>query len=248
MKIAIRDDDTSYYTNVKDLESAFSGLERFPISLSIVPFSVSDHTGNHPYGNVEVSNKYADIAENKELVSYVKRGIQKGYFEIIQHGIYHEYKKTSQGEWLEETVYLEKEEMKCKIIEGKNHLEKVFNTKVNTFAAPSNAISPECAEIMDQIGMNVNCIVSRLMKRRITVHYLFNYLKSNVFKFFTGSRYSGILNYCHHQELNIYEFLSFDEAVKQYEECKKYNFPFIIFTHYWNLNVEEKKEKNLLNL
>lgn len=129
---------------------------------------------------------------------------------------------------------------------GKYHLEKVFNTRINTFAAPSNAISPECSEILDQIGLNANCIVGRCMKRKITFRYLKNYIKSNVFKLFTRSRFCGVLPYKHHNEMNIYEFTSYEEAWKQYKECKKFNFPMIIYTHYWNLNIYEEKRKELV--
>ena len=53
MKIAIRDDDTSFYTNPEDLKKAHEFLGDIPISLSVVPFTVKDHTGNKPYGNID---------------------------------------------------------------------------------------------------------------------------------------------------------------------------------------------------
>lgn len=246
MKLALRDDDTSYYTNREELDTAFRGLEKIPISLSVVPFSVSDHTGNHPYGKVFNSDKYADIAENRELVAYIKEGVKEGHFEVIQHGIHHEYIKNQNGDWISETEFLNKTELEQNMIMGKLHLEKIFNVRINTFAAPSNAISPECSEILDQIRLNTNCIVGRCMKRKVTFNFLKNYIKSNVFRFFTGSRFCGVLSYKHHNEMNIFEFTTYESAWKQYIECKKYDFPMIIYTHYWNLNIHEEKRKELV--
>ena len=49
MKIALRDDDTCFYTKPSELEEAFEGLN-IPISLSVVPFTVFSHAGTYPYG------------------------------------------------------------------------------------------------------------------------------------------------------------------------------------------------------
>ena len=37
MKFAIRDDDTSYFTDVTELKTAFSEIKDIPISLSVIP-------------------------------------------------------------------------------------------------------------------------------------------------------------------------------------------------------------------
>ncbi len=245
MKIAIRDDDTSYYTRPEQLESAFIGLDNIPISLSVVPFAVKEHMGLNIYGEIDNHNKYSDIELNKELVDYIKKGIKQGRFEVIQHGINHEYRKESNGLWRAETEYLKKEELKRKIEVSKAHLEKIFEVKLNIFAAPSNAVSTICSEVLDDLGINVNCVVGRLMKRKISLYYILNYLKSNLFKLVTGQRYGGVLKYSNHKELNINDFKDFDTTWKLYNECKKYQFPMIIYTHYWDLNSDINKKEEL---
>ena len=52
MKVAIRDDDTSYFTKPKDLQRAYDFLnEDDCVSLSVVPYTVPVHRDDvFPYG------------------------------------------------------------------------------------------------------------------------------------------------------------------------------------------------------
>ena len=73
MKVAIRDDDTSYFTKPKDLQRAYDFLnEDDCVSLSVVPYTVPVHRDDvFPYGK-EIGMGYYDIAENTELLEYLK--------------------------------------------------------------------------------------------------------------------------------------------------------------------------------
>ena len=74
MKVAIRDDDTSYFTKPKDLQRAYDFLnEDDCVSLSVVPYTVPVHRDDvFPYGK-EIGMGYYDIAENTELLEYLKK-------------------------------------------------------------------------------------------------------------------------------------------------------------------------------
>lgn len=248
MKIALRDDDTSYYTKVSELESAFSDLKGFPISFAVVPYAVTDHAGLYPYGHVETTEKYADVADNQELVAYIKKGIRENRFEVLQHGICHELHTAPNGKIHSETDYLEKRELEENVLTGKTHLEAVFESPVCVFAAPCNAVSARCSAALDKLGMNVNFIMRWRMIREISIPYLISFLRSNIFRLFTGVKFGGVLTYRNHKEMNIYEFISYEAAWQNYLQCKKYNFPMVMYTHYWDLNKDEKKEENSLHL
>ena len=77
MKVAIRDDDTSYFTKPKDLQRAYDFLnEDDCVSLSVVPYTVPVHRDDvFPYGK-EIGMGYYDIAENTELLEYLKKNIE----------------------------------------------------------------------------------------------------------------------------------------------------------------------------
>ena len=51
MIIAIRDDDTSFFTKPQELEEAYDFITEGCISLSVVPFSVPYHKQSKPYGD-----------------------------------------------------------------------------------------------------------------------------------------------------------------------------------------------------
>ena len=65
MKVAIRDDDTSYFTKPKDLQRAYDFLnEDDCVSLSVVPYTVPVHRDDvFPYGK-EIGMGYVDEHEN----------------------------------------------------------------------------------------------------------------------------------------------------------------------------------------
>ena len=92
MKVAIPDDDTSYFTKPKDLQRAYDFLnEDDCVSLSVVPYTVPVHRDDvFPYGK-EIGMGYYDIAENTELLEYLKEKYKQGKVDILLHGYSHEY-------------------------------------------------------------------------------------------------------------------------------------------------------------
>ena len=241
MKIAIRDDDTSFYTNPEDLRKAHEFLGDIPISLSVVPFTVKDHTGNKPYGDIgDEYPKYVGIDKNKELIEFLKKKIKCGKYEIILHGINHEYKNIN-GEWIPEMIFKEKKELIVKVKEGKEYLNKIFDTNIEIFAAPSNAINKKGIIAVENSNLNFSGII-RHRDRPLSFKYCMSYIKRWSYRAFTGLQYGGVLHYGKHDELIAYPGSRFDWLLKEYEGCKKHNHPFVIFTHYWELlkNGEEK--------
>lgn len=243
MKIVFRDDDTCYYTDPSELESAFGDLPSIPLSLSVVPFAAYTHAGTCPYIGTKAAEKYPDIAGNQPLVSYLKEGIQQGKYELMLHGIHHEYYKTDADTWKTEMRFISPNELQKGISEGVKHLERVFDVKISTFIGPSNDIPADCAEILDNLGLHTNYMVTKQVNRRFTMNNIFNYLRSNIFRLFTGHRYSEVLQYKNHQEICSFPFEHYDQMVQQYNICKEYNQPLVIYTHYWNLNQNSNQKE-----
>lgn len=48
--------------------------------------------------------------------------------------------------------------------------------------------------------------------------------------------------------MNIHEFLGLDESWEHYLKCKKHGFPMVLYTHYWELNADDRKKKELTEL
>ena len=70
VKLAIRDDDTNFFTKVEDLEKVYNEFNGFPISFAIVPHIMDVSTkGSCPdtKGNTVPRN----IDENQELCNWL---------------------------------------------------------------------------------------------------------------------------------------------------------------------------------
>lgn len=242
MKIAIRDDDISFFTNPEDLKKAHEFLGDFPISLSVVPFTVKDHTGNKPYGDVsDEYPKYNEVGKNKELVEFLKDKIKEEKYEILLHGINHEYKYNGE-EWIPEMLFKDEMELTNKIRESKEYLNSIFDTDIKVFVAPSNMINKEGIRAIEKSNLNFSGII-RHRDRDFSIQYLMSYIKRWSYRAFTGSQYGGVLHYPKHDELIAYYVSSFDDIMKDYENCKRHNHPFILYTHYWEL-LRSEDERN----
>lgn len=247
MKIALRDDDTCFYTTPEELEEAFTGLENIPISLSVVPFAVLVHAGTYPYGNRSSVGQYADVASNCALVEYIKGGIKNGHFEVLQHGVHHEYYPGIDGNWIPETVHLNRDSLMVAIKNAHEHLEKTFGVEISTFIAPSNAVSSQCADALDKLHLNTNFTLNKHFARHFSRDYLRNYLNSNIFKMFHGSRLCLPQCYKNHAEIASFDFKSGEAMRMQYESCRKHNQSLIIYTHYWELLKSTEKKTQLID-
>lgn len=245
MRIALRDDDTCYFTQPEELEQAFSDLGDFPVTLSVVPFATWKHGDTFPYGIHEEITNYMPLEANTALVAYLKGQIMAGKYEIALHGIHHAYRRNPSGIWESETVWCEKGALKEGLAHAKAYLEQLLNTKVSVFAAPSNAVTDACAKALDYADLHANCNYCRKFERSFSLRYLINYLKCNGFRLLTGRRYSGVLQEQGHREMAIFEFLDTEHMIRQLEVCQRFHMDLVIYTHYWNLNADPAKKKAL---
>lgn len=248
MKVAIRDDDTSYFTKPQELIDAYDFIDNFPISLSVVPFSVKDHTGNKPYGDIDDNlPKYNKLGENAKLVEFLKEGIKNNKYEVLLHGINHEY-KLEDNEWIPEMMFKEEQELMSGIENGKNYLEKILDTNINVFVSPSGGIENKGIRAIEKQGLNYSGIIGRHKDRDISLYYIYSYVKRWSHRLITGMPYGGVLNYGKHKELIAYSIDNEKELLKTYKYCKKYDYPFVMYTHYWELNRNENYKRTVHNL
>lgn len=135
MKFAIRDDDTSYFTKPDDLKNAYDFLKKGCVSLSVVPFTVPVHKDDvFPYG-VGIPYSFYDLADNHELVEYLRENSTAGNHDILLHGFSHEYKQV-EGIWKAEMMWKNQGQLQEEITKGKHYLEELFNRPVNVLLLP----------------------------------------------------------------------------------------------------------------
>ena len=119
---------------------------QFKVSLSVVPFQKAMNDFLVP-PQTRKKGEFYSIADNIELVEFLKRKVQEKSVEILQHGFSHGYSSPNRGE-LANASY-----QKYHIEIGRNILEGAFGTKPSFFVAPYEDISSENLEKIRRLGM-----------------------------------------------------------------------------------------------
>ena len=243
MRFAIRDDDTSYFTMPKELEKAYGFLKSSPVSLSVVPYTVASHKNIiFPYGENKKERQY-QIGENNELISYLKQGVQQGNYEILMHGITHEYKQIN-GDWISEMIWKDKEMLSKEISSGKIYLESLIQCDIKVFVAPNNHIDAKAISVLEDLEMDYSGIIQH-KDRLINGKYIKNYLFRWGYRALKGVPYGGVLYFGGHKELIAYPIGNFERLKKEYKLCKEKGNPFVIYTHYWDVIKTTETSENL---
>lgn len=242
MQFAIRDDDTSFFTRIEELESAYDFLEEDEcVSLSVVPFSVPIHRDDvFPYGKCENTEK-KHIEDNVELVDYLREQVQQGKYDILLHGYSHEYKKVA-DKWVAEMKWKSESQLFEELPFGKKILENLLNCNISVFVAPNNSIDQKAIDVIEELNMDYSGIILK-GDRKKTLRYCINFIKRWIYRMFVHIPYPGILNYGKHKELVAYTLDDYDRLIKEYNKCKKHKSPFVVYTHYWQLNGDAKQKE-----
>ena len=242
MKVAIRDDDTSYFTKPADLQKAYDFLsDEDCVSLSVVPYTVPVHRGDvYPYGK-KIAMDYYDIAKNMELLEYLKENYKQGKIDILLHGYSHEYKLLKK-KWIAEMKWKSGNQLKKEIAKGKKHLEKLLNISISVFVAPNNSIDRKAMSVLEELQMDYSGIIG-VGDRKLNLRYIYNFIVRWGFRIIKKIQYPCIMNYGKHKELNAYTLDDYERLIYEYHICKKKKSPFVIYTHYWQLNTNDKSKK-----
>ncbi len=120
-------------------------------------------------------NKYHWLEENTEMVSLIREYQVKGLIEVAQHGLTHQADTFSE-EWatasakkkhkdlamfprirglhgFSEFKALSADEKRARIISGKEYLEKLLNTRIETFVFPWNSFDRESLKAVKEAGI-----------------------------------------------------------------------------------------------
>ena len=262
-KVAVRDDDCSYWTMPDELESVYGKYwERgIKVSFSVIPYAYAlINRGNRK--EMYHSDEARYIYENRPLVEYLKEKIKLNQIEIMQHGYDHSYHIVHNGnrkflskdvrdnikpidmvEYLPECIHKDDSQIKREICEGKEILEDTFGIKVGVFVPPSNAIRSYVVEEVAGLGMNISGTMTPAFNRKKTVKSVKLYLDKTIWHIKNKEvPYPFLMDYGTHKELagtTVSPSTNKKSFSMKYEYCKQNNIPFVLATHYWELNEDE---------
>ena len=201
MIIAIRDDDTCFFTKPEQLSSVYNDYWHIcPITLSVVPFIHSSVVTLPPV--ILIPKEYKreakryPVGENKELIDFLHNLIAKRYIGISLHGYCH---KKINGK----PEFGASGNLKEKVNEGKAYLEKLLNYKIRVFAPPSNSLSVDGVKAVIDAKMNIlQAYGFYPWERPLTYKGLVNFAKlfSHYLKHKRNHPYPYILDFKTHKE------------------------------------------------
>ena len=246
MKFAIRDDDTCFFTKPSELEDAYDFIDKGCISLSVVPYTVPIHKDNvFPYGQ-GIDYGFYDINSNPELLDYLRNQAANGKYDILLHGYSHEYSKVN-GIWTAEMIWKSQQQLEQELTKGKRHLEELLGKKISVFVAPNNSINQKAISVIEELGMNYSGIIQK-NDRKINARYLINFIRRWGYRAILKIPYPGVLNYGKHKELIAFTLDNYDRLIKEYQACKKRGEPFVVYSHYWQINQNPNIKELLMRI
>jgi predicted deacetylase len=239
MKLIIRDDDLSYFTDPEHIKFIYKDVwDKCPVSFAAIPFICENVWGAVPVDCYTKKKIYHPLDENKRLVSFLKKKIKEGKATIVQHGYSHENDNPPYELERNDVKQLYKE-----LKSGKDYLEKLFGIKIETLVAPHDRFSKAAIKAAKKVGYQYICRAFAPLPREIQFNprYLRNYFK--LFRFWSRHkrkyRYPQMLNWGKYKEIYSYrpdEILhKHNNIIKFHQKHKKS--VLCITTHYRSMNL-----------
>ena len=247
---AIRDDDTSFFTNPDELDAVYGPYwGKIPISLATVPFSVPEHRGKS-FDDRYPHDGEMPLGDNKPLVEWLKEKIRLGYVEIMLHGYNHRYKQIN-GHWVGEYGWKSQQQLIEETARGKAYLEDLLKINIKVFVPPSNNIGKAGICAIRQVRLNLSGIMGRSADRPWTLDYPAAYLKRWGWRLLKGGPYPYPIEFGGIRELRAYPLTpraNTDGLMNGLETCATIRAPFVIATHYWEFKDSPDMHETLLML
>ena len=244
MKFAIRDDDTSFFTQPEQLERVYDGIwDRLPIGVAVVP---------HAAGFVDkaIPEKYWDagrafpLEENPAIVKGLREWLVAGRVTVAQHGFTHE--DFPDGHEFQAAPDLER-----RLGRGEGNLDGALGTRIRVFVPPHNALSKRGLKAVGAAGLNLlgSFLSFRPSMRPWEPHTLHNWWRIRQYRAHTGRSkadrlvYPHLLRYRKHGEFGCHTLIpgtTFEQLKAGFDEARAAGGHFCVATHYWEVDATLK--------
>lgn len=240
MKIAVRDDDTCYFTSPAELERVYADVwQRVPVCLATVPFAVGYPRAGIPEAEWHSRRAFA-LDRNPELVAWLREHMAERHVTIALHGYTHQ--DHPDGFEFQAAPDLDR-----KILEGRAYLEGLLAAPIRLFVPPHNALSKRGLEAVSGAGLNIlgSFLSFRPSNRPWEPRTLPNWWRIQQFRRATGRDRSTPLVYPHplryrrHAEFGCHGLIpttTFEQLVAGIEEARRFGGDFCLATHHWEVD------------
>ena len=240
MKVALRDDDTCYFTSPETLERVYHDVwDRIPVCLATVPFAIGYERKGIPQEHWRSGEAFA-IEKNAALVPFLKDQIGHGRVTIALHGYTHQ-------DYPDGYEFQAAPDPERRVREGLQYLRSTLGAPISLFVPPHNAISKRSMQAVASEGLNLlgSFLSFRPSMRAWDANTLGNWWRIRSYRAATGRTkrdalvYPHVLRYARHAEFGCHSLIpgtTVEELVKGFNEARAAGGDFCVATHYWEVD------------
>jgi hypothetical protein len=240
MKVALRDDDTCYFTAPEELEHVYRDVwDRIPVCLATVPFAIGYERKGIPREHWH-SGRSFPLAQNDTLVSFLQAQIARRRVSIALHGCTHE--DFPNGFEFQVAPDLER-----RVADGRAHLQSTLTPAISIFVPPQNALSRRGLDAVSAARLNLlgSFLSFHPSSRRWDAHTPGNWWRVRSYRAATGRSkrdafvYPFVLRYARHAEFGCHSLIpgtTVEQLVAGFDEARRAGGDFCIATHYWEVD------------
>ena len=240
MKVALRDDDTSYFTRPERLHEVYGAVwDRVPVCLATVPFAIGYKRPGIPEAHW-TSGQSFPLEQNRALADELRRLRAGGRITIALHGYSHE-------DFADGYEFQAAPDPERRVAEGRSYLERVTAGPIGVFVPPHNALSKRGLSAVAHAGLNLlgSFLSFRPSMRPWEWRTLPNYFRVRHVRAATGRGrrdrfvYPFVLRYRRHAEFGCHSLIpgtTLDELLRGFDEARALGGHFCLATHYWEID------------
>ncbi len=240
MKVAIRDDDTCYFTAPETLARVYHDVwQRVPVCLATVPRAIGYERVGIPKEHWH-SGEAFPIGRNTALVSALKELVVSRRATIALHGYTHQ-------DFPNGFEFQAAPDLETRVRDGLQALRETLSARISVFVPPHNALSKRGLGAVGAAGLNIlgSFLSFRPSMRPWDRHTLGNWWRVRRFRQTLGRTrgdrlvYPHVLRYATHAEFGCHSLVpgtTLDDLVAGFEEARRAGGDFCLATHYWEVD------------
>lgn len=244
MKVAIRDDDTCYFTTPESLERVYGDVwDRVPICLAVVPFAVGYQRAGIPETHWHDGEAHA-LERNAALVDALKDLIAKRRATIALHGYTHQ-------DFPDGFEFEAAPDLPRRALHGRAYLQDLLDTSVSIFVPPHNALSSVGLDAVRHERLNLLGSFLSFHPRHRSWEWQtpLNWWRISRYRSRTGRSRSDafifphVLRYARHAEFGCHSLVpgtTLDHLTRGFDEAHRAGGHFCLATHYWEVDAALK--------
>ena len=244
MKVAVRDDDTSYFTTPEALERVYGDVwDRVPVCLAVVPFAIGYEQPGIPRAHWHSGESFA-LDRNPALVAFLCDLIASGRVTIALHGYTHQ-------DYPDGYEFQAAPDLPDRVRNGRAYLEQLLGCRVSLFVPPHNALSKCGLAAVASAGLNIlgSFLSFRPSMRPWEWRTGANWWTIQRYRRATGRTrrdplvYPHVLRYADHAEFGCHSLIpgtTLDTLTRPFEEAGRFGGNFCLATHYWEVDAALK--------